>query len=544
MQEGYELLRRHMTNGSQILLVVDPDVDGYTSSALFYNYLTDIYKDKDEFNFTLSYHIPEGKEHGLETLMKDLTHEKVADLIVCPDSSSNDYSCHKTLKDLGYDILIFDHHNAPHYSENAVVINNQLSENYSNKDLSGVGVVYKFFEYFENEERRKSDDECITESDPIVWNYIDLVALGEISDMMSMTSLENRFICDSGLSPIRNQFFKDLIEKQSYSLGDGPLTQIGVAFYITPLINALIRVGNSIEKERLFQAFIMPNKLVLSTKRGERGLPETISTQSVRNCVNAKARQDREKDKAIEMLNIQIMDNCLENNKILILNADELDIPNTLTGLCAMGVAAQHKKPVILGRTSPDGKLKGSIRGREESELKDFQNFLQNSGLVEYCEGHANAAGTSIPLSNIDKLVNYANEVLKDINFNEGFYEADFVVEGNCSYLSAMIKDLDRGKPLYGQGCKEPIIIAQNITINPNDISVIGKNADTIRFTFNGITYIKFKATELIDKIRTYSDKISITAAGRANVNHWGGRATPQIQIDEIEIKEISKYDF
>ena len=81
------------------------------------------------------------------------------------------------------------------------------------------------------------------------------------------------------------------------------------------------------------------------------------------------------------------MDNCLENNKILILNADELDIPNTLTGLCAMGVAAQHKKPVILGRTSPDGKLKGSMRGREESELKNFQKFLQDSHLIDYCEG-------------------------------------------------------------------------------------------------------------------------------------------------------------
>ena len=205
--------------------------------------------------------------------------------------------------------------------------------------------------------------------------------------MMAMLTLENRYICDYGLSHLHNQFFKDLVEKQSYSLGDGPLTQIGVAFYITPLINALIRVGNSIEKERLFQAFIIPNELIPSTKRGEKGLTETISTQSVRNCVNAKARQNREKDKAIEMLNIQIMDNCLENNKILILNADELDIPNTLTGLCAMGVAAQHKKPVILGRTSPDGKLKGSMRGREESELKDFQKFLQDSHLIDYCEG-------------------------------------------------------------------------------------------------------------------------------------------------------------
>lgn len=108
--------------------------------------------------------------------------------------------------------------------------------------------------------------------------------------MMMMTTLENRYICDYGLSHIHNRFFAELIEKQSYSLGDGPLTQIGVAFYITPLINALIRVGNSLEKERLFQAFITPDELVPSTKRGEKGLEETISTQSARNCVNAKSR--------------------------------------------------------------------------------------------------------------------------------------------------------------------------------------------------------------------------------------------------------------
>jgi len=43
---------------------------------------------------------------------------------------------------------------------------------------------------------------------------------------------------------------------------------------------------------------------VPSTKRGEKGLTETISTQSARNCTNAKARQNREKDKAMDLLNI------------------------------------------------------------------------------------------------------------------------------------------------------------------------------------------------------------------------------------------------
>ena len=111
-----------------------------------------------------------------------------------------------------------------------------------------------------------------------IKEYRDLVALGMISDVMKMNSPENRFICKYGLAHIHNTFFQELVTKQSFSLGSGPLTQIGVAFYITPLINALIRVGSSIEKERLFQAFIVPDVLVPSTKRGEKGKEETICT--------------------------------------------------------------------------------------------------------------------------------------------------------------------------------------------------------------------------------------------------------------------------
>ena len=144
------------------------------------------------------------------------------------------------------------------------------------------------------------------------------------------------------------------------------------------------------------------------------------------------------------------MNDCLDENKILILNADELDVPNTLTGLCAMGIAAKYKKPVLLGRTTSDNYLRGSIRGREESELKDFRDFLIDSNLMEYVNGHNNAAGFGIKNSDVDKLILYANEKLANVNFNEGFYEADFVVNGNYSELNSLIFDLDRGREFYG----------------------------------------------------------------------------------------------
>jgi len=408
-------------------------------------------------------------------------------------------------------------------------------------------VVYKFLEYFEYwfADRNYFQDEHERESwEPHAQDYLDLVALGEISDMMNMNTLENRYICEYGLSHINNGFFKELVEKQSYSLGNGPLTQIGVAFYITPLINALIRVGSDLEKERLFEAFLMPQKQVPSTKRGEKGQMETLATQSARNCTNAKARQKREMDKATQLLDVQIINENLDENKILILNADDLNVSNTLTGLCAMNVAAAYKKPVMLGRISPDGYLKGSIRGREGSELKDLRGFLLDSGLMDYVEGHANAAGFSIKVKDIDKLTNYANEKLKDINFNEGFYEADFIVPGNCSYLSNIIEELENGRSLWGQGNPEPIIIVTNITIDVKDIQVIGAYKDTLKFSFNDITYVKFKAKSLIDELFLQSGKINITAAGRGNINEWGGRTTPQILLDEIEIKESSADDF
>ena len=78
----------------------------------------------------------------------------------------------------------------------------------------------------------------------------------------------------------------------------------------------------------------------------------------------------------------------------------------------------------------------------------------------------------------------------------------------------------------------------------PSGYSIIGKNFDTLKFEFNGITYVKFKATDLIDELKKESGKLSITVAGRGNINEWGGNRTPQILIDEIEIKKSNIYDF
>ena len=167
------------------------------------------------------------------------------------------------------------------------------------------------------------------------------------------------------------------------------LTQTQVAYYIAPLVNALIRVGNQNEKDLLFKAFTETYALeeIPSTKRGHSNETETISEQNARNCANARARQNKEKEKAGELLDIQIIENCLDENQILVLHADDLNVSTTLTGLCATEIVSRYKKPVLLGRTNSEGLFRGSVRGVSNCELTDTKQFLLDSNLMDYAEG-------------------------------------------------------------------------------------------------------------------------------------------------------------
>ena len=123
---------------SKILLIVDCDVDGFTSSAIMYQYIRAINPNQD-----ITYMLHEHKEHGLEDHIKHILESGINyDLVILPDSSSNDY---ELLKEQGTRCLILDHHEIDDdqpISDNACIINNQLSPRYPNKDLTGAGVAW------------------------------------------------------------------------------------------------------------------------------------------------------------------------------------------------------------------------------------------------------------------------------------------------------------------------------------------------------------------------------------------------------------------
>ncbi len=242
IEAAVDMLLRHLRCGSSILFIVDCDADGYTSASILWLYIKNIFPQAD-----LNFMIHEHKQHGLHDVILNIIDDKQQyDLVICPDSASYDVDEHQLLNENGVDCLIIDHHeqlydndgnavvsNAP----NTIIVNNQLS-NYSNKSLCGAGVVYKMCEVL--------DDTLGIQK---ATDYLDLVALGEIADVMDRTNTETNYLIMTGLKNIKNKGFQTLLEAQSYSLKERAiqpyegLTPIDVAFYIAPLINALTRVG-------------------------------------------------------------------------------------------------------------------------------------------------------------------------------------------------------------------------------------------------------------------------------------------------------------
>ena len=527
MREGAQMLITHVAQNDKVLIQIDSDCDGYTSAAALINYLNCLFPGFVQNN--VFYRIHTGKQHGilLDTIPDDIK------LIIAPDSSSNDYEVHQALKSNGVDVLVIDHHEADMISENACIINNQLCD-YPTKSLSGVGMIYKFCSYI---------DELLNVD--YADQFLDLVALGMVADMMDLRDYETRHLITRGLENIRNPYFKGMVDKQAYSLKDG-ISPIGVAFYIAPYVNATIRMGTQEEKLMLFESMLdyRGYELVPSTKRGCKGQQETRVEQACRNCTNIKNRQTKARDEALENIERIIKEKNLLDNKILVIKLDTFAADKNLTGLIANQLMAKYQRPVLLLNKTADG-WEGSGRGYDKSKFDNLREFLKESNLVMYAEGHANALGAGISNDNFNSFIEYANRELADFDFTP-CYKVDFIFNGS-NFRGKDIVEIAELKSLWGQGVDEPFIAIEHINVYAGNVTLMSPDkSPTLKITLpNGTSLIKFKSSqEEYEKLHSEVGCVTINIVGKCERNIWNGMITPQIIIEDYEIVGEQKYYF
>ncbi|MGM7720652.1 DHH family phosphoesterase [Metabacillus sp. Hm71] len=518
IEKAIDCLLGHIEKGNKIFVQVDSDADGITSTAILINYLKSVFKDID-----ITWRMQDGKEHGviLKTVPEDIQ------LVIIPDAGSNQFEEHKNLKEKGIDVIVLDHHECNEESKDAIVVNSQISPEYTNKDLTGAGIVYKFCKGLDHKLGINLAD-----------NYLDLVSVGNIGDMADSRELETRYYMLDGLKKIKNKMLNALFLKQEYST-KGVVNIINTQFYIVPLINAAIRTGTQEEKEQMMRAFLETDEEIYYKKKE---IYEDIYTSTARLLGNIKARQGRLRDKGVTLIKERIEEKNLLDNKILIVNVTEI-LDKNLTGLVANELIKQYKRPALLLRQR-DEVLGGSARGYDKGVIKDFKQFLTETGKFIYCEGHGNAFGVEIEPEKIIEVNDLINEHLKDVDVNVDIHDVDFIIPAK-QLTNSIIEDLHSLRDTWGQKVEEPLLAIKDIEISKDEIYINGSKKNTLKFIYKGIEFIKFSSSEdEWDSIVSQGETLVIDVVGRCSVNIYKDKKTPQIIIDDYEITKTKKKKF
>lgn len=490
-QQGWDLLKKHQENRAVIL--IDNDTDGMTSAATMYQWLKLVYP-----KMQVSYVIGEGKTHGIIETILPSTEEY--DLLIIPDASSSEKDKHQSLAERGKDILILDHHTITEIDNPyAVVINPHHPEClYPNKDLSGVGVVYKFISAIDSFLGVDNHSQ-----------FLDLVATGIVADVMSIAGLENKAIVNLGVKNIVNPYIKAYL-KADGRIKDKPFTPMVISFYLAPQINALIRMGEIDEKINLFKAMV----------------GELDAEYVVANIISLKGKQDRKKEPIVTRIVLNLQKQGKENNKLIIAEVPK-NTPRALTGVIAGQLAGLYQKPVLLGRIDEDGNFTGSARSLQKSSVENLKDYCEEYGKFHFAAGHQSAFGFSLPGNLLSDLEQHMEKVLPK---TEKFHSI-VLMEGSKAEIITELSLLDEH---YGPGFEE-ILIYDEIYITPGAAQIIGKNNNTLRIQTNPVTYMAFRFKDELPE----AEKV-MRLVGTPNLNDFNGMLTPQIFLKDWEMEELS----
>ncbi len=536
MNKAVELFMKHFNNKDKIEILVDSDPDGFCSAAMMYSYIKKMNTDYP-VNYILH---ARAKAHGLDD---DIVISDDTRLLIIPDAGTSNTEQCKEFSEKGIDILILDHHESEEENLYALIVNNQMSDNYSNKDFCGAGVVYKFLQALDAETWNEFADD-----------YLDLCALANISDVMDMRSFETRYITNLGLLNITNKCFQAFIKAQDYSM-NGKVNIHNIQWYVTPVINACIRIGSSDEKELLFRAFIEKDEFFEYKKRATKDKPSEIIQESIydraaRLCKNAKSRQDKMKEKGVKAIS-EVVDDLPFDDKVIMVDVSDL-LDSGLTGVVAIKIAEQYNKPCILLKKHFDKKTQttvfgGSARNIDNSPIDSFKDIVNSTGIVNG-KGHANAFGiVDLPIDDKEKAINMMNSILRDTEY-DSTYRVDFILDIDHVTIPLIIK-LSQFEDIICQGIDEPMLAIENISLTRDCFEVFGKNEDTISFMVDDIKYIQFKCKEgnqLYDFLQNAwddNDSITFNIVGKPSINEYNGLRTPQIIIEDVAVISTNSND-
>lgn len=531
ISDALKCFKTHYEKKNKISILCDNDTDGLCSSAMMYWYVKQLDSD---YPIELIVH-RKNKSHGLND--RDFAIPEGTKLIIVPDAGTNDTDACQELKKKGIDIIILDHHQKEVANPFAIVVNNQVSKEYSNKQFSGAGVVYKFLQALDDEFWVECADNCL-----------DLCAIANIADSMDITSFETKRIIEKGFADVHNEFLLALINVQRYGTNE-KISIHNVSWGIAPLINALIRVGSFEERELLFKAAAGIYEEFEYKKRATKSKPsevvfEDIYDRAARLAKNAKSRQDKMRKSGLAEI-INYVGDLTDDDKVVICDATDF-IKEGLTGITAIKVAEYYKRPCIIltKREENTDVYSGSMRNFDNSPIENFQSIINSCPSFNSCMGHPNAAGVDLNIDKLESAKSELNNILKDIQY-DNVYDVDFIIQSD-NISCDIVRQIANLSEYVGKGFPSPLIACE-FSFNLKDAEIIGKANNTLRYYLNDVPFYFFgiDKSELEICLNDWGNnlKIIIEIVGEPRINEYQGLKELQVVVKDFNLINIDKND-
>lgn len=524
MKQGAEITLAHVLIDNKIGILCDPDADGFASATIIYQYLKKLNPEAK-----ISYFLHDSKAHGLtEKILGQIANSSI-DLLIIPDAASNDSSSIERIYYMGIDVVIIDHHEVEKEPRFGILINNQLPHNEkTNKNLVGAGMAFKFCQAMDSFLKTINTEDLY-----------DLVAIGQVGDASDISENEVRNLVFKGLKNINNPFIKLVLED---TFGDiNNIAPKDLSFSIIPLINAVVRVGTMEEKELLFRALNSINSdetwVVEKRKKNKQTgkfdkftVEQNLYEYAYDVCKRAKNRQDS----LVKKINAEVEKTIDSTGGIaigIVPNSDE----GSVTGLVANKLVRKLQKPVILvhyikNDEDKNGKYVGSGRGYEKV-LPSLKDWCQETGLVEFAQGHANAFGISIFEENFEDF----KKKLHEVKPSEYIYEVDLHIKGKVE--KQPIIEVNKNKHLFGGKVHDPLFAFTGIKVRKD---FIRQRGSMLTFFENGVEFVMFSAPHGLFESLTHNfdQYITMDFVGTPGENNWGGQKTPRIILEDCQRNE------
>lgn len=490
----------------------DYDVDGATSASVLGLFLRSV-------GVTADVHIPDRITEGYGPNREAIAMlaSRGARLLVTVDCGTTSHEVLGSARDHGLDVLVIDHHQA---DETLPAVSALVNPNRQD-DLSGLGHVCAagvtmMVVVGTNRELRRRGFYGTGRPEPDLTQWLDLVALGTVADVVPLRGLNRAFVT-RGLSVMRARTNIGLRALMDVARLDGPPQPYHLGFLLGPRINAGGRIGDAALGARLMMTVdpVEASRLASELDRLNR------ERQVVEQATVAEAEAEA----------LMALGGDAAGASVLVTAGDTWH-PGVV-GLVASRLKERFQRPCFA--ISMDGETGvGSGRSIPGVDLGQAVRQAVHLGILAKGGGHAMAAGITLSRSRIGAFRAFLENHLSAA-VEQGRREAAVLIDGAVTARRASLDlhaEMERAGP-FGSGNPEPVLAFPDHRIA--FVDAVGAGHLKVRLTHRdgaSVDAIAFRAAEQPLGERLVAARgTHIHVAGTLGVNRWQGQERIQIRI-------------